>query len=93
MSKLKGHGERLLFDDDGKPRKVYDIRDAEKEFEGMDVMRVGKEFAEGEREKMKEKDVQDKFEAKEKKKEKKRKRKDREKEVSYTQVNSSESDC
>lgn len=81
MSKTKGLGERLLFDDEGKPRKVYEMRDVEEEFEGMDVLRVGKEFAEGERGKMKGDDARDKEEAKEKKKEKKRRRKDREKEV------------
>lgn len=83
MLKLRGHGEKLLFDDDGKPHKIYEMRDAEKEFEGEDVLGVGREFAEGERGKLKEADVQDKAEARERRKEKKRKRKEREKEVRF----------
>ena len=81
MLKLHGHGEKLLFDENGNARRVYEMRDAEKEFQGQDVLGVGREFAEGERGKLKDADLRDKAEAKERRKEKKRKRKEREKEV------------
>ena len=83
MLKYHGLGQKLLFDDEGKAHEVYEMHDAEEEFKGADVLEVGKEFAEGQRGKMKEVDVVDKMEAKEKKKEKKRKRKEREKGVSF----------
>ena len=83
MLKYHGLGQKLLFDDEGKPHEIYEMHDAEEEFKGVDVLEVGKEFAEGQRGKMKEVDVVDKEEAREKKREKKRKRKEKEKGVSH----------
>lgn len=82
MLKYKGQGEKLLFDDEGKPHKVYEMRDVEEEFKERSALDVARDFAEDERGKLKEADVQDKALAKEKRKEKKRKRKEREREVS-----------
>ena len=78
MLKLRGMPHKLVFDEAGQPHEVYEIRDAEDEFKDKDVMKAGLEFAEGERDRLREADVRDKQEAKEKKKEKKRKRKERE---------------
>ncbi|KAL5497874.1 DBP4 [Sanghuangporus vaninii] len=78
MLKYKGQGEKLLFDDEGKAHKVYEMREVEEEFKDRDALDVAKEFAEGERGKLKEADVEDKAQAKEKKREKKRKRKEKE---------------
>jgi len=78
LIKFRGLGQRLLFDDDGRAHDVYDVKDAEKELAGKDVLGEGQVFAEGERTKLKAADVMDKMVAKEKKKEKKRKRKERE---------------
>jgi ATP-dependent RNA helicase DDX10/DBP4 len=88
MLKNHGLGQKLLFDEEGKAHEVYEMHDAEEEFKGVDVLEVGKEFAEGERGRMKELDVVDKMEAKEKRKEKKRKRKEREKGVSPSRMQS-----
>lgn len=82
MLKYHGLGEKLTFDEEGKPHKVYEMRDVEEEFEGKDVLRVAEQFAEGERGKLKEVDAVDKQEAREKKREKKRKRKEKDKTVS-----------
>ena len=81
MLRYKGLGEKLLFDDEGRAHKIYEMRDVEEEFKDRDALEVAKEFAAGERGKLREADVEDKALAKEKKKEKKRKRKEREKQV------------
>ncbi|KAL5514712.1 hypothetical protein ACEPAG_2028 [Sanghuangporus baumii] len=78
MLKYKGQGEKLLFDDEGKAHKIYEMREVEEEFKDRDALDVAKEFAEGERGKLKEADVEDKAQVKEKKREKKRKRKEKE---------------
>lgn len=78
MLKYKGLGEKLVFDDEGRPHQVYEMRDVEEEFRGRDVLEAAKTFAEDERSKLLEADVQDKEVAREKRKEKKRKRKERE---------------
>ncbi|KAL5520774.1 DBP4 [Sanghuangporus sanghuang] len=78
MLKYKGQGEKLLFDDEGKAHKIYEMREVEEEFKDRDALDVAKEFADGERGKLKDADVEDKALAKEKKREKKRKRKEKE---------------
>lgn len=83
LAKYGEKGHKLVFDDDGNPHEVYELKTAEEEFRGADdAKRVGKKFAEDERLRLRELDVMDKAEAKEKKREKKRKRKEREREVS-----------
>jgi ATP-dependent RNA helicase DDX10/DBP4 len=75
-------GTKLVFDEEGKPHEIYEMKSAEEVFKGKDDVRLAeKEFAEREGGKLKEADVLDRAEAKEKKKEKKRKRKEREREV------------
>lgn len=85
MLKYKGAPTKLVFDDEGKPHEVYEMKDVDDVFgEGKqdgDVKEAGKKFVESERGRLREADVRDKEEAKEKKKEKKRKRKEREREV------------
>lgn len=81
LVKFRGLGQRLLFDEDGRAHDVYDVKDADTELAGKDVIGEGKAFAEGERAKLKDADLVDKMVAKEKKKEKKRKRRERERGV------------
>lgn len=80
-----GMSRKLVFDDEGQPHEIYEMRDADewvKEKGGSaGVAEAGRQFAEGERGKMKEATVLDKEEARDKKREKKRKRKEREKGV------------
>lgn len=80
MLKYKPAGKKLIFDAEGNPHEVYEIKD-DKEFREGDVLGEGKKFAESERERLKSADVLDKQVAREKKREKKRKRKEREREV------------
>jgi ATP-dependent RNA helicase DDX10/DBP4 len=82
LVKLKGTlGKKLVFDDEGAAHDAYAMNDGD-EFKagGADlaVREAGRAFAEMERERLKEADVDDKQLAKAKKQEKKRKRKERE---------------
>ncbi|KAI0342462.1 DEAD-domain-containing protein [Trametopsis cervina] len=74
-------GTKLVFDDEGNPHELYEMKSAEEVFKGQDDAReAGRQFAQSERSKLLEADVLDRAEAKEKKQEKKRKRKERERE-------------
>lgn len=87
LGKYGERGKRLIFDDEGNPHEIYEMKSTEEVFEGRDdVKKVGKKFAEDERMRLREVDVVDKAEAKEKKREKKRKRKEREREVSPSSI-------
>jgi ATP-dependent RNA helicase DDX10/DBP4 len=81
MLKFKGVGTKLIFDEEGQAHSLYEMQDDEGFHQG-DALGAGREFAENERNRLKEADVHDKELAKEKKREKKRKRKVRESEVS-----------
>lgn len=82
LGKYGEKGKKLIFDDEGKPHEIYEMKSTEEVFRGgEDIKIVGKKFAEDERTKLREVDLVDKAEAKEKKKEKKRKRKEMEREV------------
>ena len=81
MLKFHGLGEKLVFDEEGRGHEVYEMRDVDEEFKGKDILEAARDFAEDERGKLKQADMQDKQEAREKRKEKKRKRKERENEV------------
>jgi ATP-dependent RNA helicase DDX10/DBP4 len=72
---------KLIFDEDGNAHNAYTMEN-DVEFRKGDVAAAGRVFAETERAKLKDADVQDKQLAKEKKQEKKRKRKEREAAVS-----------
>ncbi|KAI0718427.1 P-loop containing nucleoside triphosphate hydrolase protein [Cerioporus squamosus] len=81
LGKYGEKGHKLVFDDEGNPHEVYEMKEVADVFKDeREVMEAGRQFAEAERGKMKEVDVVDKAEAKEKKREKKRKRKERERE-------------
>ncbi|THH00301.1 hypothetical protein EW026_g2192 [Hermanssonia centrifuga] len=81
IAKYGSKGTKLIFDDEGKPHQMYEMKSTEDVFKNKDdVKEAGRKFAESERSRLKEADVMDKSEAKEKRKEKKRKRKERERE-------------
>lgn len=72
-------GDKLVFDDEGLPHAVYEMKDREElERQGVDVVQLGQQFAAEKRSEMKVVDVEDKEVVKEKKREKKRKQKERE---------------
>ncbi|KAG8923794.1 ATP-dependent RNA helicase dbp4 [Tulasnella sp. 418] len=86
MLKYKGLGNKLVFDEEGIGKQIYEFEDDEefkRKLGGKDesVLKAAREFAEREREKLKIADVRDREEAQEKKREKKRKRKEREREA------------
>ena len=82
IAKSGPKGNKLVFDDEGRPHELYEMKSAEEVFKGKEEAKeAGKRFAEDERGKLREADVHDREVAKEKKKEKKRKRKEREREV------------
>ena len=61
LAKYGEKGHKLVFDDDGNPHEVYELKTAEEEFRGADdAKRVGKKFAEDERLRLRELDVVDK---------------------------------
>lgn len=79
-AKYRGHGEKLVFDEEGTAHQVYELKNPDELIkQGVDVVQLGKEFAEEQRGVMKEIDLVDKAVAKQKKREKKRKAKEREK--------------
>jgi ATP-dependent RNA helicase DDX10/DBP4 len=85
LAKAGPRGTKLVFDEEGQPRELYEFKDVK----DVDVEGDGAEFMRKEIGKMQRADVDDKAVAKEKKREKKRKRKERERdEVSLTILSS-----
>ncbi len=79
MAKTRALGEKLVFDEEGNAHQVYEMKPGDElAKQGVDVVKLGQEFAETQRGAMKEVDVLDKAVAKAKRKEKKLKQKDRE---------------
>jgi ATP-dependent RNA helicase DDX10/DBP4 len=80
VAKYGDKSQRLVFDDEGNAHEIYELEDVDNFYkDGLKgAMEAGRQFAQGEREKMQVADVLDKQQAKEKKKEKKRKRKEKE---------------
>lgn len=80
MLKYRDRGERLVFDEDGTARPIYELEDEDafKQAGEVDVQRA--KFVEKERQKVAEHDTEDKQRVKERRKEKKIKRKERERE-------------
>ncbi|PWN93387.1 DEAD-domain-containing protein [Acaromyces ingoldii] len=75
-SGMRGQGEKLMFDEDGKPRKVYELK-GEEEFKGEgDADEMARKFREEEAERLKEMDKVDKERVRERRREKKRKEKE-----------------
>jgi ATP-dependent RNA helicase DDX10/DBP4 len=81
-------GQKLIFDDDGNPHEMYEMVNPDEFYKhGTEAVReAGRTFAEGEKGKLKNADVQDKQKAKEKRNEKKRKRKERKRGVSESAI-------
>ncbi|KIM27811.1 hypothetical protein M408DRAFT_329759 [Serendipita vermifera MAFF 305830] len=88
MAKQRALGEKLIFDEEGNAHQVYEMKASDElAKQGVDVMQLGKEFAEEQRGAMKEVDLVDKAVAKAKRKEKKRKQKERERDVEMSSTN------
>jgi ATP-dependent RNA helicase DDX10/DBP4 len=80
MAKTRALGEKLIFDEEGNAHQVYEMKPSDElARQGIDVVKLGQEFAEGQRGAMKEIDAVDEAVAKEKRKERKRKHRDKEK--------------
>lgn len=84
MLKFKPQPTKTLFDEDGRAHGVYEMKDVTEVFKGgeHEVREAEKKFAQEERARLAEADVQDRAVARDRKREKKRKRKDREHAVS-----------
>lgn len=75
LLKFKGHGQKIVFDDDGNARPLYELVD-EDEFRAQGpVEELRRRFVEGEGEKVAEADVEDKELARQKRKEKRERQK------------------
>lgn len=80
LLKLKGKGEKIVFDEEGRPHQIYELEDEEefKQRGPADAQRS--RFLEAEQGRLQAADITDKHAAKEKKQEKRAKRKARERE-------------
>ncbi|KAH8839401.1 ATP-dependent RNA helicase dbp4 [Pyricularia oryzae] len=78
LAKLKGKGQKLVFDDDGVAHPLYTLQDEDDFKQQGPAEALRKQFVEQEGDKVKEADIDDKALAKQKKREKKLKRKARE---------------
>lgn len=75
LLKFKGHGQKLVFDDDGNARPIYELVD-EEEFKAQGpVEDLRRQFVEGESSKVAEADIEDKELVRARRKEKKERRK------------------
>lgn len=75
LLKFKGHGQKLVFDDDGNARPIYELVD-EEEFRAQGpVEDLRRQFVEGESGKVAEADIEDKELVRAKRKEKRERRK------------------
>jgi ATP-dependent RNA helicase DDX10/DBP4 len=80
LSKLKGKGKKLVYDENGEAHEIYELQD-EDDFKAQgDASEQRRAFVETEREKVQKEDVEDKALVKQKRREKKDKRKARERE-------------
>ena len=75
MLKYRGNATKLVFDDEGNPHAVYELQDQDDFKQEGDAEDQRRKFLEGETERVKEADVDDKALARQKKREKKEKRK------------------
>ncbi|KAH8700806.1 putative DEAD box RNA helicase [Talaromyces proteolyticus] len=81
LLKYKGHGTKLLFDEEGNAHNAYELEDEDKFRAGGDADTQRAKFLDAEAEKTRAADIEDKEVAKQKKREKKEKRKAREREL------------
>lgn len=77
---MRGQGEKVVFDEEGVARKVYEVQNEESFKQNGDAKLEAQRFIEAEREKLQERDVVDKERMKEKKREKRQREKERERE-------------
>ncbi|EOO01176.1 putative atp-dependent rna helicase dbp4 protein [Phaeoacremonium minimum UCRPA7] len=78
LLKFKGHGQKLVFDDDGNAHPIYELIDEEQFKQQGPVEELRQRFVDMESGRVKEADVEDKQLAKQKRREKRDKRKARE---------------
>ena len=81
LLKLKGKGSKLVFDDEGNAREIYELEDEDQFRQRGPADSQRAKFLEGEAQRVKEADAEDKITVKEKKRLKKEKRKAREREA------------
>lgn len=76
LLKFKGHGQKLVFDDDGNAHPIYELVDEEEFKQQGPVEELRRQFVEQEAGKVQEADVEDKEHAKQRRKEKRERRKE-----------------
>ena len=81
LLKYQGKGSKLVFDDDGNPHKVYEMKDEEDFKKAGNVMDQRQKFVDEERARVRNADLTDKALAKEKRKAKRERRKERERDL------------
>lgn len=92
LLKLKGKGSKLVFDDEGNAHEVYELEN-EDDFKARgSAADQRRAFVEGEQERVREADLEDKALAKEKKKVKREKRKERERVEAEEEIDGAEVD-
>ncbi|UZJ54818.1 hypothetical protein CBS101457_004138 [Exobasidium rhododendri] len=77
---LRGQGEKMIFDEEGNARKIYEVQDEESFRKAGDAKEEAIKFIEMERERLQERDVEDKERVREKRKEKRQREKEKERE-------------
>ncbi|KAG2183415.1 hypothetical protein INT43_006421 [Umbelopsis isabellina] len=82
LAKKQSKGERIVFDDEGKPHALYEMQDEESFLKDGDAATQRQKYLEEEADLMKEADIEDKAVAKEKRREKRLAKKLREREQS-----------
>lgn len=81
LSKLKGHGTKLVYDESGNPHELYELEDEEKFKARGDAKDQQAQYLAEEGERTRRADLEDKEVARQKRREKKEKRKAREREL------------
>ncbi|CRG86608.1 hypothetical protein PISL3812_03618 [Talaromyces islandicus] len=88
LLKYKGHGSKVVFDEEGNPHNAYELEDEDKFHAHGDADTQRAKFLETEAERTRLADLEDKEVAKQKKREKKEKRKARERELAEEEAES-----
>ncbi|QKX53061.1 uncharacterized protein TRUGW13939_00132 [Talaromyces rugulosus] len=90
LLKYKGHGTKIVFDEEGNAHNAYELEDEDKFHAHGDADTQRVKFLETEAEKTRLADLEDKEVAKQKKREKKEKKKDRERELAEEEAEDAE---
>lgn len=77
---LRGQGEKMIFDEQGNARKVYEVQDEASFNRNEDAKEEAQRFIQAEQERLQERDVLDKERVRDKKREKRQREKERERE-------------